>query len=173
MQIRPGDEIVDLGSGTGRNACLMMEMLGPSGRVVGIDISKEMLRQSRRRCRAYPQVDFMEARIERPLGFRQEFDKACLFFVVHGFEDAGKEGIIANAHKALKPGGTLWILDYEQFELAKLSFPLRWAFTHLECQLAVEFLEFDLEGMLQSAGFGDFVSYPFSRGYLRLLEAHK
>jgi len=173
MGIRRGDEILDLGSGTGRNACLMMETLGPGGRAVGVDISKEMLRQSRRRCRTYPQVDFTEARIEQPLGFRQEFDKACLFFVVHGFEDADKEGIIANAHEALKPGGSLWILDYAQFELDKLSFPLRWAFTHLECELAVEFLEFDLQGMLQSAGFGGFVSYPFFRGYLRLLEAHK
>ena len=130
MRIRPGDEILDLGSGTGRNACLMMDALGRTGRLVGVDISEEMLGQSQRCCRPYPQVDFVEARIERPLGFRQEFDKACLFFVLHGF-------------------------------------------THLECELAVEFLEFNLEGMLQSAGFGDLVSHPFFRGYLRLLEAHK
>lgn len=173
MRIRRGDGILDLGSGTGRNACLMMQMLGPGGRALGVDISKEMLRQSRRRCRPYPQVEFVEARIERPLGFRQEFEKACVFFVLHGFEDADKEGIITNAHRALKPGGSLWILDYDQFELGNLLFPLRWASAHLECELAVEFLHFDLEGMLQSAGFGDFVSYPFSRGYLRLLEAHK
>jgi len=173
MGIRRRDEILDLGSGTGRNACLMMEMLGPGGRAVGVDISKDMLAQSRRRCRPYPQIQFVEARIERPLGFRGEFEKACMFFVLHGFEDPDKEGIIANAHEALKPGGSLWILDYEQFELDKLSSPLRWAFIHCECELAVEFLKLDLRGMLGRAGFGDFVSYPFFRGYLRLLEAHK
>ena len=173
MQIRPGDAILDLGSGTGRNACLMMDALGRTGRLVGVDIGKGMLGQSRRRCRPYPQVNFVEARIERPLGFRQEFEMVCLFFVLHGFEDADKEGIITNAHEALRPGGTLWILDYDQFELDKLSFPLRWAFTHLECALAMEFLEFDLEGRLQSAGFVDLVSHSFLRGYLRLLEAHK
>jgi len=173
MGIKRGDKVLDLGSGTGRNACLMMQMLGPGGRAVGVDTSKEMLRQSRRRCRPYPQVEFVEARIERPLAFTHEFDKVCLFFVLHGFEDADKEGIIRNAHEALRLGGSLWILDYNQFELGNLPFPLRWAFTHLECELAVEFLEFDLEGMLQSGGFGDFVSHPFLRGYLRLLEAYK
>jgi len=173
MRIGSGDEILDLGSGTGRNACLMMDALGRTGRLVGVDISEEMLGQSQRRCRPYPQVEFVEARIERPLGFRREFDKACLFFVLHGFEDADKENIIANAHRALNPGGTLWILDYGQFQLDRLWFPLRWAFTHLECELALEFLELDLGGMLQSAGFGDLVSHPFFRSCLRLLEAHK
>jgi len=173
MAIAAGDAVLDLGSGTGRNACLMMDVLGASGCLVGVDVSKEMLRQARRRCRRYPQVDFVEARIERPLAFRQEFDRACLFFVLHGFEDADKERIIANAHTALKPGGILSILDYDRFELDKLWLPLRLLFTHLECELAVEFLQFELEGMLRSAGFGELVSHPLLRGYLRLLEAHK
>jgi len=94
MRIRPGDEILDLGSGTGRNACLMMDALGRTGRLVGVDIGEEMLGQSRRRCRPYRSTRFVKARIERPLGFRREFDKACLFFVLHGFEDADKEGIL-------------------------------------------------------------------------------
>ena len=173
MEIEPGDEILDLGSGTGRNTCLMMELLGPTGRVVGMDTSEEMLGQSRRRCRFYPQVDFMKARIEQPLEFHEEFDKVSLFFVLHGFEDNEKERIIRNARKALKPGGTLWVLDYDEFKLDKLWFPLRWAFTHLECELAVEFLKLDLKGMLGGAGFGDFVSYRLFRSYVRLLGARK
>jgi len=173
MELKLGDGVLDLGSGTGRNACLMTKMVGPTGRVLGVDTGEEMLRQSRSRCRGYPQVGFLKARIERPLNLDAEFDKACLFFVFHGFENDSKEQIIANAYKALKPGGALWILDYSQFDLGKVWRPLRWAFTRVECELALEFLELDLEGMLRSAGFADFRSHAFYRGYLRLLEAHK
>jgi ubiquinone/menaquinone biosynthesis C-methylase UbiE len=67
MDIRRGDAILDLGSGTGRNVCAMLKVLGPTGRVVGVDISQEMLRQARRRCQAYPQVTFLNRRIEKPL----------------------------------------------------------------------------------------------------------
>ncbi len=173
MEIRQGDEILDLGSGTGRNICLMANAAGPTGRVIGVDIGQEMLQQARRRCRPHPQVAFLKARIEGPLHFREKFDTVCLFFVIHGFEDDDKERIIENARKALKPGGTLWVLDYDQFELERLWLPLRWAFIHFECELAVEFLKLDLEAMLARAGFGDFVSYGFFRRYIRLLGARK
>ena len=91
----------------------------------------------------------------------------------HGFEDDDKERIIANAQEALKPGGTLWILDYAEFVLEDLWFPLRWAFIQFECELAVEFLKLDLETMLAAGGFGDFVSYGFFRRHIRLLGARK
>jgi len=173
MGVAPHDAILDLGSGTGRNACLMMKLLGSTGRVLGVDTGEEMLRQSRSRCRAYPQVAFLKARIEEPLDLDGEFDKACLFLVLHGFEDADKERIIANAHRALRSGGTLWILDYNRFDLDKLGPVLRWAFTRIECELAVEFLRLDLEALLSRTGFGHFVSHEFLRGCLRLLGARK
>jgi len=173
MGIQPGDYILDLGSGTGRNACLMTGLSGASGRVVGVDISQQMLQQARRRCQAHPEVSFLDSRIEKPLPFHEEFDKACLFFVLHGFEDEDKHRIIANARQALKTDGTLWILDYNQFELDKLWLPLRWIFKRFECELAAEFLNLDLEKMLAGGGFGDFVSYAFLNGYVRLLGARK
>jgi hypothetical protein len=39
--------------------------------------------------------------------------------------------------------------------------------------LASEFLSLDLKGMLAHQGFGDFVSYPFLWGYVRLLRGEK
>jgi len=169
MDIRRGNAILDLGSGTGRNICVMLKVLGPTGRVVGVDISQEMLRQARQRCRAYPQVTFLNRRIEEPLSFHEEFDKTFISFTLHGFEDEDKERVIANVHQALKPGGVFWILDYNEFDLDRQWFPLRWAFRRFECELAGEFLSLDLKGMLARQGFGDFVSYPFLWGYVRLL----
>ena len=171
MKIQRGDNILDLGSGTGRNVSLMIKAVGRTGRIVGVDIGPEMLVQARRRCRPYPQVTFLRGRIEQPLDVRGGFHSACLFFVLHGFENEDKEQIIANAYKVLRPGGMLWILDYAPFVLENLWLPLRWAFTHFECGLAVEFLKLDLREMLARGGFGDFVSFRFVGGVLRLLGA--
>lgn len=173
MDIRQGDAIVDLGSGTGRNICVMVRALDSTGRVVGVDINQEMLRQAQQRCQAYPQVSFLNRRIEEPLPFQEEFDKAFISFTLHGFEDEDKERVIANVHQALKPGGIFWLLDYDEFDLDRQWFPFRWAFRHFECELASEFLSLDLKAMLAGHGFGNFVTYPFLRGYVRLLGAEK
>ena len=45
MKIKPEDRILDLGAGTGRNACLMIEYLSEKGELIGIDISREMISQ--------------------------------------------------------------------------------------------------------------------------------
>jgi demethylmenaquinone methyltransferase/2-methoxy-6-polyprenyl-1,4-benzoquinol methylase len=173
MEIRTGQSILDLGSGTGRNDCLMARKTGPKGRILGLDISGEMLSLSRKRCRSYRSVHFREQRIETPLSYQQEFDKVFISFALHGFEDADKAEIISNAYRALKPGGVFCILDYNEFDLQMLWFPLRWIFVYGECELAVEFLELDLKGMLSSRGFGSFEEKFFVRKHLRLLQARK
>ena len=173
MDIRRGDAILDLGSGTGRNICVMVRALDSTGRVVGVDINQEMLQQAQQRCRAHPQVSFLNRRIEEPLPFHEEFDKAFISFTLHGFEDEDKERVIANVRQALRPGGMFWILDYDEFDLDRQWFPFRWAFRYFECELASEFLSLDLKAMLARHGFGNFVSHPFLQDYVRLLGAEK
>lgn len=47
---RPGEQVLDLGCGTGLNFPLLQERIGPEGRIVGIDRSGPMLEQARRRA---------------------------------------------------------------------------------------------------------------------------
>ena len=171
MDIRRGQSILSLGSGTGRNECLMAEKLGPEGRVLGLDINGEMLALSRRRCRPYPNVSFTEKRIEAPMTYQEEFDKVFISFVLHGFEDHQKVRIISNAYRALKPGGIFYVFDYHEFDIRRLWAPLRWAFARSECQLALEFLSLDLKQMLSSQGFTPLHEELFLKGHLRLLRA--
>ena len=173
MGIKPGQSILDLGSGTGRNDCFMAEKVGSQGRIVGLDISDEMLSHAQKRCHKYPNVTFRRQRIELSLPYKEEFDKVFISFVLHGFEDDQKLRIIHGALLALKPGGAFYILDYGEFNLEKIWFPLRWAFTHWECQLAVEFLKLNMEEMLRSQGFTDSEEEFFFKGYLRLLKTVK
>jgi len=173
MGIKPGQSILDLGSGTGRNDCLMIAKVGCHGKVVGLDISDEMLSRAQEHCRKYSNATFEKQRIELSLPYREEFDKVFISFVLHGFEDDQKTEIIHNAYQALKPAGAFYILDYSEFDLERLWFPLRWAFTHWECQLATEFLKLDIKQILHSQGFTESEEEFFFKGYLRLLKTAK
>jgi len=171
MDIEPGQSILDLGSGTGRNDCLMAQKIGPQGKIVGLDISDEMIRRALKRCSQYANIGFKKERIELPLAYKEEFDKVFISFVLHGFEDEQKGGIIRNAYQALKPGGIFHILDYAEFDIDRMWFPLRWAFVRWECQLAVEFLTLDIKRMLRAEGFTDVREEFYLRRHLRLVSA--
>ncbi len=60
MRIRPPDRILDLGADTGRNACLMMKYLSKEGKLIGINISQEMISQFREKCANFPNTKIME-----------------------------------------------------------------------------------------------------------------
>lgn len=173
MGVKPGESVLDLGSGTGKNDCFIAQRAGPQGRVIGLDISDVMLSLAVKRCHRYANVSFRKQRIDLPLAYKEEFDKVFVSFVLHGFENDQKLEIIHNAHQALKPGGVFCILDYAEFDLTKERLPFRWIFSHWECQLAVEFLELDIKEMLRSEGFIDFEEELFVRGRVRLLRALK
>jgi len=173
MGIKPGQSILDLGSGTGRNDCLLAQRIGSQGKIVGLDISDGMISQARKRCRDYPDVTFEKQRIELPLAYEEEFNKVFMSFVLHGFENGQKLGIIRNAYQSLKPGGTFYVLDYAEFDIDRVWLPFRWAFTRCECQMAVEFLKLDIKGMVRAQGFSNAKEEFFLRRHLRLLSAVK
>jgi len=173
MLIQPQDAILDLGSGSGRNACLMARHLSGTGRIVGLDIGPEMLEQARRRCQHLPNVMVQEQRIEKTLPYRDEFDKALVSFVLHGFVQEDRLRIVANAHRALRPGGQLLVLDYDEFEPEHSPWPVRFAFRRLECPLATDFVRRNWRSVLQESGFGAFQAHRYYFGYVRLLRAEK
>src|SRR5881394_3653757 len=46
--LRPGETVLDLGSGTGKICFIAAQVVGPAGRVIGVDMTDEMLEVSRR-----------------------------------------------------------------------------------------------------------------------------
>lgn len=63
LGLRPGDRVLDVGCGTGLNVPALASAVGPTGRVVGVDRSPEMLQVARTKAerRGCDQVDFVEA----------------------------------------------------------------------------------------------------------------
>jgi ubiquinone/menaquinone biosynthesis C-methylase UbiE len=173
MRIRPADAILDLGAGSGRNACLMARYLGDQGRIVGLDIGPEMLEQARRRCQHLPNVTMEKQRIEETLHYRDEFDKVFISFVLHGFVQEDRLRIVDNVYRALRPGGQFLILDWNEFEPERTFWPVGVAFRRLECPLATDFVRRDWGAVLREQGFGDSQVHRYYFGYVRLLGAAK
>ena len=172
MQIQPADSILDLGSGTGRNISLMNKYLSEEGRVLGLDIGSEMLEQAQRRFANHSRVVIEKRRIEEPLPYQNEFNKTFISFVLHGLIQEDRLKVMENIYRALKPGGEFLILDYNEFDLKRSPWPVRFAFG-LECPLATDFIGRNLQAILHQQGFDGFRICTYYLGYVRLLVAHK
>lgn len=172
MQIQPGDNILVFGAGTGRNMDLMDKYLSGKGRIIGLGVGPEMLEQAQRRFADHPYITIEKQRIEEPLPYQDEFDKVFISFVLHGLVQEDRLKTIANAQRALRPGGEFIILDYNEFDLKQCPWPVRFAFK-MECPLATDFIGRDLQTVLREQGFDGFRVHPHYLGYVRLLSARK
>jgi len=172
MRIRPGDKILDLGAGTGRNACLIMKYLSQKGELIGIDISEEMISQFRKKCADFPNAEIINARADRSLPFRGKFDKVFISLVLHGFPQNVREAVIKNVSEVLRDGGNLFILDYNEFALDEMPFYLKIPFRIIECPYAFDFIGRDWKKILTDKGFSGFREHIFF-DYIRLLKATK
>ncbi len=98
--------VADLGCGTGQLA----ESIAPFvGRVIAIDDSAAMLSAARRRLAGMSNVDVRSGRLESLPIEDGSLDAALLFLVMHYVPEPAEA--IAEAHRALKPGGRLLIVD--------------------------------------------------------------
>ncbi len=65
LPLERGDTVVDLGTGTGRNLPRLAQRVGPTGRVIGVDLSEGMLTRARGRCSGtgHANVDLVQAEL--------------------------------------------------------------------------------------------------------------
>jgi len=173
MNIKSHDKIIDLGAGTGRNACLMMNYLSTKGELIGLDISSEMVTQFERKCASFANAKIVNQRIDEPLPYENKFDKVFISFVLHGFPQAVRRKIIKNAFKVLKKQGEFFILDYNEFSVKEMPLYLKIPFKFIECPYAFDFVEKKWQKILAEEGFNYFEKHLFFYGYVRLLKGVK
>ena len=173
INIQPNDKIIDLGAGTGRNACIMANYLSTKGEFLGLDISNEMVTQFERKCASLPNAKIVNQRIDEPVPYENEFDKVFISFVLHGFPQDVRRKIIRNAFKVLKKRGEFFILDYNEFSIKEMPLYLKIPFKLIECPYAFDFVEKNWQKILAEEGFNHFEKHLFFRDYLRLLKGVK
>ena len=156
--IKPGETVLDLGSGGGFDCFLAAQKTGDAGKVIGIDMTSEMISKARANAKAggYNNVEFRLGEIENLPVADNTADVIISNCVIN--LSPNKERVFQEAYRILKPGGRLAVSDIvltaELPEDVKneLSF-------YSSCISGASYIK-DLERCMVSAGFKDIKIEP-------------
>jgi arsenite methyltransferase len=109
--LRPGETVLDLGSGAGFDAFLAAREVGDAGRVIGVDMTPEMLERARRNAAAggFGNVEFREGRIEALPVEDASVDLVISNCVINLVPD--KAAVYREVARVLRPGGRVVVSD--------------------------------------------------------------
>lgn len=112
LDVKIGHRVLDVGCGPGFYVAELLERVGVTGAVVGVDVSSDMLNLARSRCGGHANVTFMEASATALPLDDSSFDAALSVQVMEFVDDV--DAALAELRRVLRPGGqvVLWDVDW-------------------------------------------------------------
>ena len=117
--LREGETVLDLGSGTGKICFIAAQVVGPTGWVIGVDMTPEMLEVARRNAPivadrlGFANVVFREGLIQDlgPVVESESVDVVVSNCVLNLVDNASRQQLFAELHRVLRCGGRAVISD--------------------------------------------------------------
>jgi len=149
--LQEGETVIDLGSGAGFDCFLAAQKVGESGRVIGVDMTPEMLDKARENARKgnYRNVEFRLGEIENLPVADNTGDIIISNCVINLSPDKAK--VFQEAFRVLKPGGRLMVSDIVL--LTELPLALKDSIDAYVGCLAGAVMKDDYIGAIRAAGF--------------------
>ena len=156
--LQPGETVLDLGSGGGFDAFLAARAVGPTGHVIGVDMTPAMVSKARANAESgnYSQVEFRLGEIEHLPVADATVDVIISNCVINLSPD--KPAVFREAFRVLKSGGRLAISDVVAF--ADLPDEVRGDLALYSGCMAGASLISELEAILDATGFVDIAIDP-------------
>jgi len=109
--LEPGETVLDLGSGAGFDAFLAAGRVGPSGKVIGVDMTREMVQKARANAERLDvvNVEFRLGEIEKLPVEDSSVDVVISNCVINLSPD--KSAVFGEIYRSLRPGGRIIISD--------------------------------------------------------------
>ncbi len=110
-ELKPGETVLDLGSGAGFDAFLAAQRVGETGKVIGIDMTPEMVEKARMNAASLniSNVEFRHGEIERLPVEDRSVDVVISNCVINLSPD--KSCVFGEIYRSLRPGGRIIISD--------------------------------------------------------------
>ncbi|MCX5749261.1 MAG: arsenite methyltransferase [Candidatus Saganbacteria bacterium] len=151
--LKEGETVLDLGSGAGFDAFLASSKVGKSGKVIGVDMTPEMVKKAKQNALngGYKNVEFRLGEIEKLPVDNASVDVIISNCVINLSQE--KEKVFKEAFRVLKPGGRLMISDLVLLkDLPKIVMKSIEAYTGC---IAGAVLKEEYLGHIKKAGFHD------------------
>jgi ubiquinone/menaquinone biosynthesis C-methylase UbiE len=110
MGLKPGDRVLEIGCGTGRNFVHLREAVGPTGKVYGVDLSSGMLAKARELCRQHAWTNVEVTQDDAAVHTAPEPLDGVLFGLSYNTMPHHRL-VLQQALKQLRPGGRIVIMD--------------------------------------------------------------
>ena len=151
--LKEGEVVMDLGSGGGIDCFLAGNAVGKSGRVIGVDMTPEMIEQARENARkgGYQNVEFRLGEIEHLPVADNSVDAVISNCVINLAPD--KAQVYKEAYRALKPGGRVMVSDIVL--LKELPESIRNDMTAWACCVGGANMKAEYLATIEAAGFKD------------------
>ena len=147
LDISPGATVADLGSGTGYFTWRLAEQVGPTGRVLAIDVQQSMLDLTKAAVGEHKlnNVEYILATDKNPGLPEKALDLVFIAYAYHEFGDP--EAIMAAVKRSLKPGGRVLVLEFAKESNIAPASPLH-KMSFEEIRREIEPMGFVIDGLL-------------------------